>query len=109
MLAILDADALRIIIDMVGSDDRLPLALTCKAVHAVCRDRVDPRSPPLWVTGGTVTLARVRWAVDSMKATPSCRWCIYAKRHGHTEALLWMQSNGVVIDARGMVAVSLWG
>ena len=109
MLVFLDADTLRIVVSMASSDDLLTLALTCKALHAVCRDRVCVDSVPRWVTGGTVTLARIIWSVETMKATPSARWCIYAKRYGHTEALMWMKSNGVVMDADRMVAVAIWG
>ena len=68
MFAYLNADAVRVVVDMVGADDLLPLALTCKTLHPVCRDRVRAESADYWVTGGTVTLARVVWAVETMGA-----------------------------------------
>lgn len=109
MLVFLDGDMLRVVVGMVNGDDLLPLALTCKALHTVCLDCVRVDSVPRWVTGGTVTSARVIWAVETMGATLTARWCVYAMRHGHTDALMWMKSNGVAMDPHGMVAVALWG
>jgi hypothetical protein len=105
----LTADALSAIAAFIPSEDWLPAALACKALKvAITTMTEDGSDKPRWVTMGTSSTSRLKWAIHVMGATPTVRWCEAAAERGDETTLIYLHSydapwneNVVFAAARG--------
>ena len=96
-LSTMPDDELGLIVERVLEEDRLPLALVCKALSALC---IAARDGNGWRTKATSTAARIKWAVQHMGATPTGEWCADLARRGDDVLLLFLSSRySVPLDA----------
>lgn len=67
--------------------DRYPLILSCKSLHRVFHSLVS--RPPIQCMA-TMSISRIRWAVEVMGATPTIEWCNAAARRGDDLVLFYI-------------------
>lgn len=99
-LAMMPDDDLGLIVERVPEEDRLPLALGCKRLSAICIAARGGESMYRWQTKATSTAARAKWAIQHMGATPTVAWCATLARRGDDVLLVYLSSRYCVpLDA----------
>ena len=83
-LATLPPDELMCIMKLLPAEDRLTAALACKPMRDECISLADDERglDKRWITAGTSSFARLKWAVEVMGATPDIMWCCAAAERG---------------------------
>ena len=95
-VADLDDDALTLTVSKADVGDLLPLALSCKRLHGVCRLeallRPERSSQVVWWTHASTSKTRLKWAVEEMQYSPDVNTLAsiaYRCNHERDVVLYW--------------------
>lgn len=95
MLLGIGDDALATVLARVAIGDLFPFGMCCKQAWAAtlaCRPFAG------WLTSGTASLSRAKWAVRSMRARPSRSWCAAAAGNEDASVIMYLRMVGAAWD-----------